>query len=156
MSKIFFSSATSTEFPENKIDISSLEAYKANREVPNSFGRVQKLIEKKLESIDVANYSKDINDIGIIPECQADWTLLHTQAVPERKYISWVKRSADMRLRVDFYAFKNADEQGRKALIVKNIIDSVKEIDTRAKKAKKDFDGERLIQDILAALSNEP
>ena len=66
----------------------------------------------------------------------------------ERKLFKRKSSSADFRLRIDYDQFCNGDDKARLDLIVKNIINSVQILRSRA---TKDFDGERLEADILNA-----
>ncbi len=99
-----------------------------------------------LESNDYGNAVKELSIIPIIvkqPKEMDDdgW-------FRERKLFKRKRSSADFRLRIDYDQFCNGDDKARIDLIVKNIINSVKILSSRA---TKDFDGERLEADILNA-----
>lgn len=69
---------------------------------------------------------------------------------PERKLIKFNKREADIRLKIDYDKYQSADDNGKKLLIVKNLADSIMVIESQK---KKDFNGLKLIDDILSALN---
>ena len=76
----------------------------------------------------------------------------------ERKLISRKKHEADIRLHVDYYKFVQGKLdinrfdylKQRRLLLTKNIVDSIMVIENRK---KDDFQGERLLEDILKALN---
>ena len=126
-------------------------------EIHAKAGKVSSILKEICEKIheedfDMTDYSSQITDIGIIVNCFPDDYLLTGFGKP-RKYISYQKGSADIRLPVPYVAFQNADEHTKYLMIVKNIIESVKVIQERCEKSKRAvFDGNRLISDILAKL----
>lgn len=69
--------------------------------------------------------------------------------VPERKFISRKNKEVDIRLRINYKKFVESDENQQFILYVKNIIDSIKVVNGRK---KGDFNGEKLIDDILSTL----
>ncbi|TMO52539.1 Imm44 family immunity protein [Pseudoalteromonas phenolica] len=97
-----------------------------------------------LESNDYGNAVKELSIIPIIvkqPKEMDDESWFR-----ERKLFKRKSSSADFRLRIDYDQFCNGDDKARIDLIVKNIINSVQILRSRA---TKDFDGERLEADIL-------
>ena len=64
----------------------------------------------------------------------------------ERKLFKRKNKSTDFRLRIDYDDFCQGNDENRMKLIIRNIIDSVRVLDSRA---TKDFDGEVLECDIL-------
>ena len=68
----------------------------------------------------------------------------------ERRLIRFKEKNADIRLKIDYQKYQMADHQGKKLLLTKNIVDSIMVIENRK---KNDFQGERLIDDILKALN---
>ena len=83
------------------------------------------------------------------PDMQTDYK--------ERKLISRTKHEADIRLHVDYYKFVQGKLdinrfdylKQRRLLLTKNIVDSIMVIENRK---KEDFQGKRLIDDILNVL----
>ena len=108
-----------------------------------------------LNKVQKNNYGKEFISILICPiimpsDMQADYK--------ERKFISRKKHEADIRLHVDYYKFVQGKLdinrfdylKQRRLLLTKNIVDSIMVIE---KRKKDDFQGERLIEDILEALN---
>lgn len=89
------------------------------------------------------SYSKIINIIGIIPII-APKELLENGKYKERKYCSVVYGFADVNLFVDYEKYVGASIDEKKALIVKNVVDSVKAI-----KAKGKIDFNRFKEDMI-------
>ncbi len=107
-----------------------------------------RLITQVLKDIDVADYTKDLDEIGIIVNCFNEEFLNEGFGQP-RKYISYKKRFADIRLNIPFDEFLKANKQKRFEMIKKNIYDSIEIVNKRLNKKKGySFDGERLIADI--------
>ena len=129
-------------------------------EVHGKAGKVADILLKickqlQTKDFDMTKYSSQITDVGIIVNCYPDDFLLAGFGKP-RKYISYQKGSADIRLPVPYVEFRNADEKTRYLMIVKNIVESVKVIQERCMKSKRaEFDGNCLISDILEKLEIE-
>ena len=153
MAKIHVScSRVSVEFPGTFINGEEKEDNSPNNtEVIDNMSPIFSEFQKKLNSIEISNYSSDLDEVSILPECFADWCLLGEE-YKERRYISWQNRFADIRLRIDFYKFKNSDHSTRKGIVYDTIIESIKIVDEKVKKAKKHFDGEKLMKDISLLL----
>ncbi len=65
--------------------------------------------ESKMEKV---RYSDNLDSIGIIPVCMSE-RMLSQGFGKERNYVSMKKRSADIRLRIDYEAFLATDDRGR-------------------------------------------
>ncbi len=128
----------------NYIFISS----ETNAGIAYALSKVQREFEDVIENLKALNYGSDINEIGIIMIC-ATHDLLDEGFLKERKYISWKKKYADIRLQIDFDWFAKADKATQRLLVAKNIVDSIRFIRDSAIKAKRDFEGDKLINDIL-------
>lgn len=89
------------------------------------------------------SYSETINIIGIIPII-APKELLESGKYKEVKYCSVAYGFADVNLYIDYEKYIGADMDGKKALIVKNVVDSVKAI-----KAKGKIDFNRFKEDMI-------
>lgn len=61
--------------------------------------------QSKMKVNDISKYCDAIDNIGIIPFSGPD---KHMSDWKERKYISWVRREADIRLKIDFDSFIKA------------------------------------------------
>lgn len=105
------------------------------------------LIVKKIIDCDEddGKYGYEFRDIGIITMILSE-DLDH---VLERKFISRKNKEVDIRLRINYKKFVESDENQQFILYVKNIIDSIKVVNGRK---KGDFNGEKLIDDILSTL----
>lgn len=100
-----------------------------------------------LETID--NYGTEFKSIAIIPSCMSDefWDALGWK---ERKKIWRKRREADIRLRMDYNRFMKETYENKRLMFIDTIIKSIEIIQERS---REDFDGERLIKDILKALA---
>ena len=130
----------------------TIEAQNANR---NGLADILKEVTKELSFVtdkdigleDVDNYGKEFKSIAIIPSCVDDdfWRALGWK---ERVQIWRKKGEADIRLRMDYDRFITEDDTNKKIMFVEIIIKSIRSIQSRS---KGDFDGEKLIEDILIA-----
>ena len=66
---------------------------------------------------------------------------------PERRLFQRKQRDADYRTKVDFAKFLNGSNELRRKLLVKNIVLAVRDLQ---RKARGNFEGDRLVADILA------
>ncbi|PGA61635.1 dihydrolipoamide succinyltransferase [Bacillus pseudomycoides] len=104
-------------------------------------------VEKTLKKLENNHYGNEIESISIIPIIiEIIPELEDASFFKERKLFKRKNKEADMRLRINIETFLNADRARKKLLIVKNVIECVRILGT---KAKKDFDAERLENDIL-------
>jgi len=92
-------------------------------------------------------YGTEFNNISIITTIlgeglQGMWE--------ERRLIRRKEKWADIRLEIDYDKFVAADEHTQKLLYVKNIVDSIMAVEERK---KGDFEGLKLIEDILLAVN---
>lgn len=71
----------------------------------------------------------------------------------ERKLYRKKDKSTDYRLAIDYDEFVNADDGGKRLLLVENIIHAIRDV---KRKIKKGFDGERLESDILSLFNMKP
>ncbi|UOY93294.1 Imm44 family immunity protein [Ectobacillus sp. JY-23] len=103
-------------------------------------------IKKKLKKLE-GNYGNEVEEIAIIP--------IVVKKVPgyeesdffaERTLFFKKDKSSDLRLRISHEAFLNANDEMRKLLIIKNIIQCIRILGT---KAKTDFNAKKLEDDIL-------
>ena len=102
-------------------------------------------IETQVKTLDKNNYG-DIYDIAIIPVIVEISLELETQGFyKERKLVRRKTGEADYRLRINYCKFVEADDVTKKLLIIKNIIDSIRDIGRKVK----GFDAQRFEDDIL-------
>ncbi len=100
---------------------------------------------REKELIEDDTYGTEINDIGIIQMIASP----EFDSRPERRYIVFKRHEADIRLKIDYEAYQKADKAKKRLLMIKNIVDSIMVIE---KRKRGDFQGEKLINDILEAL----
>lgn len=89
-------------------------------------------------------FSEQIDSMQICPIC------LHGEfegIMPERRYISWKKRKADVRLVIPYMEFVTAGSQERIEMVKKNIVDSVEYVRSR----DKTFDANRFLEAVWDA-----
>ena len=121
------------------------------------FNEILKDICLKIDekNFDVSKYSKDITDVGIIVNIFPDNMLMAGWGKP-RKYISYKNCSADIRLPIPYVEFKEADNNKKYLMVVKNIIDSIAVIEERCTNSKRaKFDSGSMIDEVLQRLEIE-
>lgn len=99
----------------------------------------------ELEDLD--NYGTEFRSIAVIPACVDNemWCALGWK---ERKQIWRKKREADIRLRIDYERFIRETPENQRLMFLANIIKSIQIVKERS---KGDFQGQKLIDDILQA-----
>ena len=105
------------------------------------------LLQKETEFSDC--YGSEFASIAIIPTCVSDdvWEILQWK---ERKHIWRKKRQADIRLRMDYNRFLHESEDNKFLMFVDIIVKSIQIV---IEQSKGDFDGVKLINDILFMLN---
>ena len=127
--------------------ISSESGGRANAALSGVLREVCRLVDEK--NFDVARYSADITDIGIIVNCFPDDLMAAGFGKP-RIMLRYKQGSADIRLPMPYVDFINADEDTRFLMAVKNITESVAVIGERCAKSRRaKFDSEGMITEIL-------
>jgi len=105
---------------------------------------------------DIAPFSKGIDKIGISVNCHRDESLALGWGKP-RKYISYQKKYADIRLPLPYVEYINADYETQYLMVVKNIVDSICVIGEKCRKSKRaEFDSDGLINDFLQKIDVLP
>jgi Immunity protein 44 len=116
--------------------------------VYKKYSKARSAVEGKLKPFLLErNYGNEVLELGIIPIIvkiteemeKGGWH-------KERKLFQRKSKSCDFRLRVDYDKFQSGTDQEREKLLIKNIIDSVRILGTRA---KRDFQAKELEADIL-------
>lgn len=90
-------------------------------------------------------YGSEFESIGIISMILSP----RFDVYKERTLIRFKERWADIRLKIDYKQYQESDDKVKRILLIKNIIDSIRIIENRK---KGDFQGLKLINDILNAL----
>ena len=126
-----------------KIFLGGETAFKASE----PFGKISRKIGDKLARFEKADpnddtYGTEFRDIGIITTIIGEGL---KDMWEERRLIRYKKREADIRLKIDYDRFINADEKTQELLYIKNIIDSIMAVEERK---KGDFNGLKFIDDI--------
>ncbi len=112
-------------------------------EVGETFRQIQNAIEEALnEKLGLNDYGEVLSKLALIPIILGP---RFSGSQKERRLIKWKDKVADYRLYIDFHAFLNGTEKERKALLLKNLLDSVEDIE---RKSKGKFQGKKLCRDI--------
>lgn len=94
------------------------------------------------------NYGTEFKELAIIPSCMDD-TFWQATGWKERKQIWRKKGEADIRLRMDYDKFITSTPENKYLMFVDTIIKSIQVVQERS---KGDFNGDKLITDILSEL----
>lgn len=92
-----------------------------------------------------------INTIGIVPII-APQELLDEGMWKKKVYVSKSYQFADVQLCINYEEFIIANNEVKKNLYTKNIVDSILEV---KKKLKKDFQAEEMINDMLITMDSQ-
>ena len=100
-----------------------------------------------LENIN--NYGNEFRLVSVIPSCMDDdyWK---ASGWKERKQIWHKKKEADIRLRMDYNRFIEETVENKRLMFIDIIVKSIRAVQ---EKSISDFQGEKLIEDILAELN---
>ena len=93
-------------------------------------------------------YGEEFQEIAIIPTCM-DEAFWKATGWKERKQIGRKKKEADIRLRIDYNHFMEETYENKRLLFIDAIVKSIQVVQDRS---KEDFAGQKLINDIMAAL----
>lgn len=100
------------------------------------------------DNLSSTKYGTEFVSISIIPTCVSD-EVWYTLGWKERILLRRKNREADIRLRINYEQFINADEKCKRAMFIDILVKSIRAIQERA---KGDFNGEAMIEDILLAV----
>ena len=120
----------------------------------NKVSEIIREISKKVDAdtFEIAPFSDGIDDIGIIVNCHPEGNMRDGWGKP-RKYINYVKKSADIRLPIPYIEFVSAEYQDQYLMVVKNIVDSIRVIGEKCAKSKRArFDSESFVKEFLEKL----
>jgi hypothetical protein len=118
-----------------------------------SYRIIRNEIEAAIKTLGDNDYGSEFTYIGIVPIIIDPKRGLFEQGFfKERVLIKRKTRETDIRLRTDFNKFYFANNDGKRLLLLENVIRSIKAI---IAKSKGDFKGEKLIKDILKAFKVE-
>jgi hypothetical protein len=124
------------------LNINSPRCYTADYGIVDEVYRMCRDITR---GIDITKYTCVFDSIGITP-IVAPRGEIESGKWKEVKKVLIKSKLAIISLHIDYDAYCNADVQEKKNLVLQNIFESLLVI---SKKAKKDFDYERLVMDIL-------
>ena len=123
-----------------------IDTSKAEDKIDDKWSVASESVSEKLKVfLENRDYGSEVESIAIIP-IVADPPEGYEQFCKERKLFKRKSKTCDFRLRVDYHSFRDGDDAHREKLLVKNVINSIRILDERA---KKDFDGKKLEADIL-------
>lgn len=105
--------------------------------------------DRNFELENINNYGAEFRIISIIPSCLDD-NYWKASGWKERKQIWRKKKEADIRLRLDYNRFIEETMENRRLMFIDIIVKSIQAVQ---EKSIDDFQGEKLIEDILTALN---
>jgi hypothetical protein len=115
-------------------------------DISDDFQLVQKEVEQKLKFLESRNYGVNVEEIGIIPiVVNLTPELEEAGFFKERVKYSKKNKDSDIRLRINHSAFKNANKEIKKMLLVKNIVQSIRALQLKTT----GFDAASLEKDVL-------
>lgn len=118
-------------------------------DVYEDFAMIQHNIELLVRTLEVNDYGSEVKEIGIIP-------ILMNQKGESAEYMRKERRllnkngEADYRLFIDYEKFLVGDYSIKRLLIIKNLLECIRQIGV---KVKKGFDAQKLENDILHIMS---
>lgn len=107
--------------------------------------KLQEAYKSNAKECECSKYTAFLDRISIIPSCMPE-NVWNDIGWKERTYISWKKRYADIRLKISYEAFCEASHEGRKKLVINNIVESARVIE---RKTKGEFKIDAFLRDIL-------
>ncbi|MDO8572377.1 MAG: Imm44 family immunity protein [bacterium] len=114
---------------------------------PEKFSLISKEIEKKINILMAENdYGDAVESLDIIPTIFS-FQFQVSLSYKERKLYRKKDKSTDYRLAIDYNEFINADDEGKRRLLIENILHAIRDL---KRKIKKGFDGDKLEADILS------
>ena len=104
-------------------------------------------IKKKMVLKEASTYCDSIDEIGIIPCCvtQEYWNY---HKCKERKYVSWKRREADIRLYMDWERFVHSSKEARVEKCKEIIIQSIQIVRDKCYARGMRFDYDSLVSDM--------
>ena len=116
--------------------------------IDEKFLEVLSLVKPKLKSyLETQNYGEEVELLFICPIImKLSKKMIEQGWHKERKLFKRKDKSTDFRLMIDYNTFKKANLKEREKLLIENIINSVRLLESRT---SKNFDGKRLESDIL-------
>lgn len=118
--------------------------------VTSKWFELQKNFTEKLLQLNNRSYGDCLNSIGIISIILREDFFIEG-GYKERKYYSFKKKEADIRLRIDYKEFSKGDDAKRKEMYILHILEAIKIAGNRA---GKEFDVSSLLFDVEKMLRN--
>ncbi len=115
--------------------------------VADSLSKCIEAIEQQHKVTSLAPYTDALDEIGIIPWCLTEKFIL--PGWKERRYISWINRTADIRLQIDYNTFAHASQEERMQLCRNIVVRSLQVVKERCDKKKLRFDLEGLLKAVF-------
>lgn len=116
-------------------------------DISEDFRIVRNEVEQKIKLLESKNYGDNIVELSIIPiVVNLTPELEEAGFFKERVKYSKKNKETDIRLRINHTAFKEADKETQKLMVISNVIQSIKALHL---KVKTGFDAFSLEKDIL-------
>ena len=114
----------------------------------DTINQLEFVTDKSADLENTNNYGTEFRLVAIIPSCMDDgfWNAFGWK---ERKQVWRKKGEADIRLRMDYNRFVGETYENKRLLFIDIVIKSIRVV---SEKSMGDFEGEKLIFDILKAL----
>jgi hypothetical protein len=122
-----------------------------NKSVGEDYHLVASPIKRTIQALlDKNDYGSSVSLLFLCPTIYSD-EMLAASKYRERARWSPKTGETDLRLRIDYAAYAKADGEGRKRLLLENVVRSIRILDAKVRKAKGSFDGARLERDVSSA-----
>ena len=105
-------------------------------------------IQRGMNVTSLEKYTDAIFEIAIIP-CCVDEERIRIFNCKDSKYISWIRKEADIRLLIPFIPFIQASKDERLAMCKEIVKESLAVVHTRCMRKKLRFDLDALLSDVF-------
>lgn len=113
-----------------------------------ALNRAYMSVEKHIRDLNARDYGTSLDSICIVFICATE-RLLSDGFLKERRYVSYIKKYADIRLQIKWTTFEKASPCEQRLWVIKILFSAIQYLDTRN---KLDFNGKKLITDIIQRL----
>ena len=122
-----------------------------NNQINQQLLLIRHSTEKPLEEfLKNKDYGPGLKHLGLIPMIFRPDVKLYK----ERRKYSAENGDADYRLKIDYNVFVNSNESEKRSLLIKNLLQAVRDIGERAKENKATFDAREMEKDIREFLAH--
>lgn len=105
-------------------------------------------LQQNIHIASLGKYTEALTSIAIIPFCVDD-DYLSRHSCKERKYISWKRKEADIRLHIPFLSFVQASPDQRMKMCKDIILESLLVIKEKCEKRGEWFDLDSMLKDVF-------